>query len=88
MTVIQGEKEAVIRRIEELAAEYPKEKVGILAADETLSCYTHGQVVSAGSRNEHTIEQGLYRALRELTIWGFRLFFLRVLRMMTGARQL
>lgn len=36
MTVIQGEKEAVIRRIEELAAEYPKEKVGILAADETV----------------------------------------------------
>ena len=75
MTVIQGEKEAVIRRIEELAAEYPKEKVGILAADETLSCYTHGQVVSAGSRNEHTIEQGLYRALREFDHMGVSVIF-------------
>ena len=75
MTVIQGEKEAVIRRIEELAAEYPKEEVGILAADETLSCYTHGQVVSAGSRNEHTIEQGLYRALREFDHMGVSVIF-------------
>ena len=75
MTVIQGKKEAVIRRIEELAAEYPKEKVGILAADETLSCYTHGQVVSAGSRNEHTIEQGLYRALREFDHMGVSVIF-------------
>ena len=75
MTVIQGEKEAVICRIEELAAEYPKEKVGILAADETLSCYTHGQVVSAGSRNEHTIEQGLYRALREFDHMGVSVIF-------------
>lgn len=75
MTVIQGEKEAVIRRIEELAAEYPEENVGILAADETLSCYTHGQVVSAGSRNEHTIEQGLYRALREFDHMGVLVIF-------------
>ena len=75
MTVIQGKKEAVIRRIEELAAEYPKEKVGILATDETLSCYTHGQVVSAGSRNEHTIEQGLYRALREFDHMGVSVIF-------------
>lgn len=73
--MIQGKKEAVIRRIEELAAEYPKEKVGILAADETLSCYTHGQVVSAGSRNEHTIEQGLYRALREFDHMGVSVIF-------------
>lgn len=52
-----------------------KEKVGILAADETLSCYTHGQVVSAGSRNEHTIEQGLYRALREFDHMGVSVIF-------------
>ncbi len=39
--------------------------------------------VSAGTRNEHTIEQGVIPCINaNLTIWGFRLFFLRVLRMM------
>lgn len=64
MTVVQGPEEAVIARIQELAGQYPPEKVGILAAEESKNCYTHGQVISVGSRKDHTIEQGLYGALR------------------------
>lgn len=64
MIVVQGPEEAVIARIQELAGQYPPEKVGILAAEESKNCYTHGQVISVGSRKDHTIEQGLYGALR------------------------
>jgi L-threonylcarbamoyladenylate synthase len=64
MTVIEGSKEAVIQRITQLAEQYPSDKVGILATEETKDRYHHGQVISAGSRRKHTIEQGLYGALR------------------------
>lgn len=75
MTVIEGETEAVIQRIQELAAAYPPEKVGILATEESIGAYPHGQVVSAGSRERHTIEQGLYRALREFDHRGVEVIF-------------
>lgn len=75
MTVIEGPLEAVIGRICELAARYPAEKVGILATDETASCYSHGQVLSVGSRERHTIEQGLYRVLREFDHRGVEVIF-------------
>ena len=82
MTVIQGKKEAVIRRIEELAAEYPKEKVGILAVIHMDKLCQRDRGMNIPLSRGYTVHYA------NLTIWGFRLFFLRVLRMMTGARQL
>lgn len=64
MTVFDGELDVVVKQINDRAREYPAAQVGILASEETADSYTHGQVVSAGSRNAGTIEQGLYSALR------------------------
>ncbi|MCI5730653.1 MAG: threonylcarbamoyl-AMP synthase [Eubacterium sp.] len=75
MTVIEGPLKAVIGRICELAARYPAEKVGILATDETVAYYSHGQVLSVGSRKQHTIEQGLYGVLREFDHRGVEVIF-------------
>lgn len=75
MTVVEGPSEAVIHRICQLAEGYPSEKVGILATDETAECYPHGQVLSVGSRERHTIEQGLYGALREFDHRGVEVIF-------------
>ena len=75
MIVIQGAEEAVVRRIRELAEQYPAEKVGILAAEESRSRYPHGQVIAVGSRKEHTIEQGLYAALRDFDRRGVEVIF-------------
>ncbi len=65
MTVYEGEITTVAKTIHHLAQEYPAEKVGILATEETKDLYTHGQVVVAGSREKNTVGQELYRALRE-----------------------
>lgn len=75
MTVIEGPSDKVIRRICELAAEYPSGRVGILATEESAAVYTHGQVISIGSRERHTIEQGLYSALREFDHRGVEVIF-------------
>ena len=65
MIVFEGEKEAVIAEINRRALQYATEKVGILATDESAKRYHHGQVLSVGSRRSQTIEQALYRVLRE-----------------------
>lgn len=70
MTVFEGEPEAVIEKISECAVQYESERVGILATDESLQRYEHGQVLSVGSRKAHTIEQGLYKALRTFDHMG------------------
>lgn len=75
MIVVEGPEEAVIRRIQERASQYSPEKVGILAAEESRERYTHGQVISVGSRKEHTIEQGLYAALRAFDHRGVEVIF-------------
>lgn len=64
MTVFDGEMNLVIDEINRLAKKYESGKVGILATDETVDLYLYGEVVSAGSRDAGTIEQGLYGALR------------------------
>lgn len=64
MTVFEGEVSVAAAVIQETARQYPAEKVGILATEETAACYSHGQVVVAGSRQKHTVGQGLYDALR------------------------
>lgn len=64
MTIFEGDLTAAAAVIQEKAKQYPADKVGILATEETAACYSHGQVVIAGSREKHTVGQGLYDALR------------------------
>ncbi|MCH5264854.1 MAG: threonylcarbamoyl-AMP synthase [Lachnospiraceae bacterium] len=75
MTIIEGEMETVIERINQLAGDYPADKVGILAAEETKERYPHGQVVTVGSRTAGTIGKGLYRALRTFDHLGVEVIF-------------
>lgn len=75
MTVYEGPIERVIARINELAAGLPADKVGILATDETRDKYPRGQVVSVGSREKRTIEQGLFGALRRFDELGVEFIF-------------
>lgn len=64
MTVFEGETAEVVTVIQAEAEQYPAEKVGILATEETAADYSYGQIVIAGSRKKHTVGQGLYDALR------------------------
>lgn len=75
MTIVDGEMTQMIHKIKEMAASYEDDKVGILAADETKNMYTHGQVVSAGSRADKTIGGGLYGALRRFDKLGVEVIF-------------
>lgn len=71
MTVFRGDEEAVAARIENLAATYCREgtycaeEIGILTTEETKHHYPFGQVVSVGSRKQHTVGRYLYEALRK-----------------------
>lgn len=64
MTVFEGTAQEMTEAICEAALRYEPGQVGILAAEETASCYSYGQVVTVGSRKGHTVGQGLYNALR------------------------
>ena len=75
MTIFEGAAEAVTERINRLAREYPADKVGILASEETRERYPHGQVVTAGSRAAGTIGKGLYGALRTFDHLGVEVIF-------------
>lgn len=69
LAIVEGETEAVIRKITALAkaAEAEGEKVGIIATDETMDRYPEGCIIkSIGSREEEeTIAHHLYEVLRE-----------------------
>lgn len=69
LAIVEGETEAVIRKITELAgeAEAAGKVVGIIATDETMDRYPAGCIVkSIGSREEEeTIAHHLYEVLRE-----------------------
>ncbi|MBA4686573.1 MAG: threonylcarbamoyl-AMP synthase [Candidatus Galacturonibacter soehngenii] len=68
LTIIEGEEEQVIVKINCLAKEMSDKqcKVGIIATDETINRYDVGQVISIGKRSdEQTISHNLYRVLRE-----------------------
>lgn len=75
MTVYEGELLAVVDKINEVAASYPSDKVGILASEETKDRYPHGQVISAGSRRKNTIAKGLFGALRRFDHLGVEVIF-------------
>lgn len=68
MTIYSGAKEKVVARIVQEAQRAFSEgmKVGIVATDETISCYQVGEVRSIGSRGEAgSIARGLYKILRD-----------------------
>jgi len=68
MTIVEGESDRVVRRIQELAHLYMVEgkKVGILATDETSPNYKADVVKSLGSRNNmKAIAHNLFKTLRE-----------------------
>lgn len=68
MIIVNGEPEAMVKAIRQLAFARKKEgkKVGIIATNESLSSYTVGIIKSIGSReNERTVARNLYRILRE-----------------------
>lgn len=75
MIVFEGTREEMTQAIAEHAAQYPEEKVGILASEETKDCYSHGQVVVAGSREKQTITRGLFAALRQFDHLGVEKIF-------------
>lgn len=75
MTIYDGSIEQMTAAIQESAASYPPDKVGILASEETKEAYSHGQVVVAGSRKKHTIGEGLYGALRQFDKRGVEVIF-------------
>ncbi len=68
LTIIEGEEEQVILKINRFAKEMSDKqyKVGIIATDETINRYNIGQVISIGKRSEEqTISHNLYDVLRE-----------------------
>ncbi len=68
LTVFAGEREAVVRRICELAGETAArgKKAGILAGADTLARYPAGAAKCAGDRDkDETIARSLYELLRE-----------------------
>ena len=68
LAIVEGPEEAVVKKINELAAEAKAhgEQVGNIATDETKDRYPEGLVVSIGSRKEEeTIAHHLYEVLRD-----------------------
>lgn len=68
LTIITGEREAVVRHINWLTEEAMRmdKKVGIIGTDENISLYKSGIIKCVGSRREEaTVARHLYRILRE-----------------------
>ncbi|NLF87551.1 threonylcarbamoyl-AMP synthase [Candidatus Bathyarchaeota archaeon] len=71
--IVEGNVEAVIGKIKQLAAEYKEKnaKVAVLATDETQAAYRAYVVRSMGSRhNLSTVASSLFRLLREVDAEG------------------
>ncbi len=65
LTVVKGDEEEVEKMIDELARQFPQDKVGILTTDERKDQYDYGVVLSIGSMKDNTLGHGLYASLRE-----------------------
>ena len=68
LTIVEGEREAVIAYINARTCECREKGVrtGVICTDETCRCYTADSVKSAGARtSEETIASRLFRILRE-----------------------
>lgn len=78
LTIVAGEEEAVLCRINELAKEALErgEKVGIIGTDETIERYVGSSIKSVGARSDEvSIAKGLYRILREFDDEGVTCIF-------------
>ena len=78
LTLVEGEAEAVVRRINALAREKLQEgcRVGIICTEETRSCYPGGMVRSIGERaKEETVAHNMYAVLREFDDLGAEYIF-------------
>ncbi|MCI8993304.1 MAG: threonylcarbamoyl-AMP synthase [Eubacterium sp.] len=68
LTIVEGTKQAVVRMINQKAAELSAQgkRAGIICTDETRENYPKGDVISVGSRKkEETIAKNLFAVLRE-----------------------
>lgn len=71
MIVVEGEVDAIVKKISELACFYVQssKKVGVLATDETMQRYEVGVVESLGSRSDlSTIAKNLFKLLRRFDL--------------------
>lgn len=75
LTVVRGDEEEARIKIDELARQYPEEKVGILTTDERKELYGYGVVLSIGSFKENTLGHSLYSSLREFDHLGVTRIF-------------
>lgn len=72
MVIVDGTKEEVIKKINDLVSGHQGEKIGILATEETKSSYVQGCVVCMGSSKKGTLTRELYRAIREFDHLGVK----------------
>ena len=70
LTVVRGDEDEVEKKIDELARQFPPDRVGILTTDERVGIYQYGIVLSIGSMKENTLGHSLYAALREFDHQG------------------
>ncbi len=78
LTIITGDAEAVLAKINKLVTEAEKngEKVGIIATDETMAQYHAHSVKSVGMRSDEvSIAKNLYRILREFDDEGITVIY-------------
>jgi L-threonylcarbamoyladenylate synthase len=78
MIIVKGELDKIIKKIQELAAEYSARgmKVGVLASDETAGCYKDCRVLSLGSRSDVSIiASNIFEKLREFDKIGVDIIF-------------
>ncbi|MBO6109010.1 MAG: threonylcarbamoyl-AMP synthase [Eubacterium sp.] len=72
MTLVRGDEAEVEEKINELARQYPADKVGILTSDERAGIYEYGIVLSIGSVRDNTLGHDMYAALREFDHIGVK----------------
>ena len=65
LTVVRGDESEAVVKIDELARQFPPDKVGILTCDERMDRYEYGVVLSIGSEKDNTLGHNLYHSLRE-----------------------
>lgn len=78
LTIIAGESESVVAKINELAAEgmASGEKIGIIGTEENIPFYKGNSIKSVGKKDDEvSIAKGLYRILREFDDEGITLIY-------------
>lgn len=76
LIIVDGESQAVVKKIQDLSAGYEADQVGIICTDETRAHYTHGIIKDIGSRRqEESIARNLYAILREFDGSGVEVIF-------------